>query len=884
MAYQKKTTGKYAASGGFGALNFIFTENSFILDDAGNTPMEESAKIFRNDKYRALYGMGFEKKPEKITPSANFLYLVSVTFSDLLTKKPEIELARERLEITPDEVMETLLSSVPYVLGSEHVTNKWVTKIFKELKKIYAEDIKKYDGTVAMYLAEKTQRLHVPERIYFHLVDNKDEKYPFAFLATYATKTEGKKTRHLPLKYALTEYGGDTAKLVSLLSCLNRAAEVSPLISSFVTSGEMFHPLKLTSDEAYKFLKEVEDIERTGILCRIPNWWKRKSFSPTLSIKIGDESKAGLGFKAILSVRPKLVIDGVPLTEEDIRYLLSQTEGLAFLKGKWIEVDHDKLKELLKRMEEIPGEMTLLEALKMELKAENGNEDDTEEISNGKWVNDFFESFKKPEKNKAVAVPKGLNATLRPYQKVGYGWLRQMSKCGFGACLADDMGLGKTLEVLAYLEKLREENPDAKNLLIVPASLVGNWQKEAMRFAPKIEVLPLHGAPSAELNEKLKKGPAYLTITTYGMAARLQSLKEIQWDTLILDEAQAIKNPGTKQTHEIKKIKAESRIAMTGTPIENDLSNLWSIFDFLNKGLLGTISEFSGFLKCLDDSPTGYARLKNIVSPFILRRLKTDKKIISDLPDKFESVDYVSLTKKQVVLYNEALDELEKKMMEVDSFGIKKKGNVLATLTKLKQICNHPDQYLGEGAYDSEESGKMQMLRKICETILEKRERVIVFTQFKEIIPALSDLLKDVFGKEGFILHGATPATKRTEMVERFQSDEYIPYMVISLKAGGFGLNLTNANHVVHFDRWWNPAVENQATDRTYRIGQKKTVIVHKLVCEGTIEEKIDGLINSKTELAENVIGESGEEWITELEKDELMNLLRLENVSEYGE
>ena len=581
-----------------------------------------------------------------------------------------------------------------------------------------------------------------------------------------------------------------------------------------------------------------------------------------------------LGFDTLVSMRPKLMVDGQPLTEEDVQNLLAQTEGLAFLKGKWVEVNHEKLKKLLAEMEACQGELTLMEALKLELGNAGEAENSGPVITNGAWLSSLLQSLRSPGKIRKQAVPKSFQATLRPYQKNGYTWLNYMNELGFGACLADDMGLGKTVQVLAYLERLRAKEKKARVLLIVPASLVGNWQKEAQKFAPSMELLVLHGRTSAVLEQMLREQPAFLTITTYGMATRIRALQEMPWTAVILDEAQAIKNPATKQTKEIKKISAGMRIAMTGTPIENDLTNLWSLFDFLNQGLLGTPKEFHEYCKNLSDHPEGYAKLKAMVTPFMLRRVKTDKKVIADLPEKLEKIDYVTMSKKQVVLYRKAVAELESMLAEVD--GMKRRGLVLATIVKLKQICNHPDQYLGQQAFLESESGKLQMLREICETIYEKRERVLVFTQFKEITEQLADFLTGIFHAKGYVLHGGIRAAKRTEMVEAFQGEDYVPFIVLSVKAGGTGLNLTKAGHVIHFDRWWNPAVENQATDRAFRIGQTKNVMVHKLVCEGTIEEKIDAMIESKKELAENVIGTGGEKWITELGNEELMSLFRL--------
>ena len=316
------------------------------------------------------------------------------------------------------------------------------------------------------------------------------------------------------------------------------------------------------------------------------------------------------------------------------------------------------------------------------------------------------------------------------------------------------------------------------------------------------------------------------------------------------------------------------RSAMTGTPIENELANLWSLFDFLDKGLLGTSAEFHDYCAGLREHPEGYARLKAMISPFMLRRLKSDKRIISDLPDKWETVDYVGLSKKQVVLYRKLVADLEERLKEAE--GIERRGLVLASILKLKQICNHPDQYLGQQEFAPGDSGKFQMLQELCETIYEKRERVLVFTQFKEITGYLAEFLETIFHTKGYVIHGGTPAAKRTQIVETFQGEDYVPFVVLSVKAGGTGLNLTGANHVIHFDRWWNPAVENQATDRAYRIGQTRNVMVHKLVCQGTIEEKIDAMLSAKRELAEQVIGSGGEKWITEMSNEELMSVLRL--------
>lgn len=859
-------------------IKFLFTPEGFYPDvsaPASEQEREEIKQWSKEQGYPALYRLGLGARPEEAAPSEMFLYQVSKTFFEQLTDMPELELARENIKVAlTDEVSERLLLAVPFMIGAEHITKKWLQKVFRELQLIFAEEISHYEGTVDMYLTEKNQKLRVPERVFFHMVENKNTDYPFAFLATYATKGEDGKVRHVPLRYALTEYQNEREKLLALLSCLNRAAEVSELISGFMESGELFHPLKLTAEEAYMFLKQIEEIESTGILCRIPNWWRKKAAAVSMSISLGEEKPSMLGFDALLSMQPKLMVDGLELTEEDVRRLLSQTEGLALLKGKWVEVDHARLRRLLEEMDDHTRELTLMDALRIEMGSEKEAVDIGPLVTNGKWLSSLLTHLRQPEKIRKAAVPATVHASLRPYQKNGYTWLNYMDKLGFGACLADDMGLGKTLQVLAYLERLRKKEKTARVLLIVPASLLGNWQREAEKFVPAMGLSVLHGGGAAVLGRKVMEEPAFLNITTYGMVARIKELKDIEWTCIILDEAQAIKNPATRQTREIKKLSGHMRIAMTGTPIENDLTNLWSLFDFLNKGLMGTSAEFHEFCRNLGDHPENYAKLKSMVSPFMLRRVKTDKSIIADLPDKLETIDYVGLSKKQIVLYRKVVDDMETRIRE--SEGIERRGIVLSTIIKLKQICNHPDQYLGQQTFSEADSGKFAMLREICEIIYEKRERVLVFTQFREIIDAIASLLKEIFHANGYVLHGSTPVASRGKIVEAFQGEEYVPFVVLSVKAGGTGLNLTKANHVIHFDRWWNPAVENQATDRAFRIGQTKNVMVHKLVCQQTIEEKIDMIIESKKELAENVIGSGGENWITELGNDELMSLLRL--------
>lgn len=861
------------------SLRFVFTHTGLYAEYSQEQASQADIlwkNRFDENSYEALYHYGMENI-EAGTATAVFVKKIVKVYLEQLTRMPELEMLREKASISlSEEEKDKLLLAVPFAVGSEYITQWWLEHIFEQLNQIFQMEMKSYEGTVALYLEEKNQTLRVPERVFFHLVENKNADYPFAFMATYASKKEDGKVAHMPLKYALTEYKQDRDKLLKLLSCLNKAAEVSDLIAGFMESGEMFYPLQLTAEEAYEFLKQIEAIESVGIMCRIPNWWKKRASSINVTLQLGEEKPSMLGFDTLITLQPQLTVDGEVLSRAEIQKMLSQAEGLAFLKGKWVEVNHKRLERLLKQMEEGPEEITFMDALRLEMGNEQKHADVGALITNGKWLSGLLQKLRQPQSIAHSPLPNSFLATLRPYQENGYAWLNYMNELGFGACLADDMGLGKTVQVLAYLEQMRKSKEDSHCLLVVPASLLGNWEKETGKFAPEMDYQILHGKTSEKLGIDYSKRDVFLTITTYGMVSRIQELKETVWDCVILDEAQAIKNPLTKQTKEIKKLQTSMRIAMTGTPIENDLTNLWSLFDFLNKGLMGTSKEFREYCKGLSEHPEGYGKLKLMISPFMLRRLKTDKTIIADLPQKIETLDYVTLSKKQVVLYRKIVSDMEEKLMESEE-GIQRKGIVLSTIMKLKQVCNHPDQYLGQQTYTENESGKFAMLKEICETIYEKRERVLIFTQFKEITEYLAEYLEGIFHTKGYVLHGSTPVKERSKIVEAFQGEKYVPFLVLSVKAGGTGLNLTKANHVIHFDRWWNPAVENQATDRAFRIGQQKNVIVHKLVCRNTIEEKIDQIISGKVQLANDVIGSGGENWITQLSDAELMNLLKLE-------
>lgn len=870
-----------------GAFEIDWEDGAEQIPEDQITLQEEIYNHFKANADEALIRMGFLSQSAALSPSLNYLRLITAVFVKRLSQNPDIELLREKVQVpVEEEEMKLFLQSAPYLIGSEFLDFNWIEKLWERLNAAFSSMIGVYRGSAQEFLTSFNPDIHIAGRVYFHLVESKNEGYPFAFLATYSTRLPGENTsKHLPLKNALIEYEDNNKELLELLSTVNRACEKSMFISGLVASGEIFHPIGLNEKEAYTFLKEIPIYEESGILCRIPNWWRMRSNSLSMSVSVGDSNPSRVGLNALIDFNARLFLGGEEISEEELKKLLSETEGLAFIKGKWVEVNHEKLQEMLKAYEQAQKlankkDISMVDALRFQLNPQKELNIPVSfsevEVKNGEWLDSVLTKLKSPEKIEPISSGFDFHAILRSYQERGLNWLYFMKKLSLGACLADDMGLGKTIQIIALINHSRADKHE-KTLLVVPASLIGNWTAEILKFAPSIKYCVLHPTENKNtvIDESILDGDYDIFITTYGMLLKYDWIKNITWDSLILDEAQAIKNPGTKQTRAVKQIKANYRVAMTGTPIENRLTDLWSLFDFLNKGLLGSTNEFKNFTKKLKESQEGYVRLKQVVSPFILRRLKTDKTVISDLPEKIEMKTYAALSKKQVVLYNKLVNDLKAKLESTEE-GIERKGLVLSSLMKFKQICNHPDQYLGQSNYSENESGKFERLREICETIYEKRERVLVFTQFKEITEPLSNFLEGVFKHRGLVLHGETPVAKRKDIVDKFQGQEYVPYLVLSIKAGGVGLNLTAANHVIHFDRWWNPAVENQATDRAFRIGQKKNVIVHKFIMKGTIEEKIDLMIEDKIKLSKEIIPDIQENWITEMDNKQLMDLFRL--------
>ena len=789
-----------------------------------------------------------------------------------------------------------LLVNAPPMTGSEYLTAEILLALWNELDTSFRVELKNSRKSLQDFLRTLHPAWNLVGRVHFNLAENrKDAEAPFAFIATYTSRLSAHgKAQHQPLSQALNEYsdGKSRARLLSLLMPVQRAAESCDWVQAMVESGEIYHPLRWTPDDAYQFLLAVPQLEAAGIVVRAPGSWQSgRPARPLVKASVGSKIPSLLGKDALLDFSLDVTLDGQHLSATDIKKLLAGGDGLQLVRGHWVEVDRKKLTRMLERFKVIEqaaagGGLTFSEAMRLVAGASlEGNSDTVDaewsQVIAGPWLADTLHGLRSPEGLAQVTPGEELKATLRPYQQAGVRWLYLLTRLGLGACLADDMGLGKTIQVLALLLVLkrdRENEYPRPSLLVAPASLLANWAAEISRFAPSLTMLVAHPSEhsAAELQaldvERLERFD--LIITSYGSLLRLPVLETIRWQVAILDEAQAIKNPGTKQTRQVKKLNARTRIALTGTPVENRLSDLWSIFDFTHPGLLGSDKVFAKFTKRLA-ATEHFGPLRELVRPYILRRLKTDKRVINDLPDKTELKAYCHLSTLQAALYQRAVQDLATALEDAE--GIGRKGVVLSFLMRFKQICNHPSQWQGDAAWNAADSGKFARLRELAEVIAAKQGKVLVFTQFRETTEPLAAFLGTVFGREGLVLHGGTPVAKRRAMVQRFQEDELTPFFVLSLKAGGSGLNLTAASHVIHFDRWWNPAVENQATDRAFRIGQTRNVLVHKFVCRGTVEDKIDQLIESKQRLVKDVLEGGAELLLTEMSDKELLDLVTLD-------
>ena len=680
-----------------------------------------------------------------------------------------------------------------------------------------------------------------------------------------------------------------------LLAALGYTARLFPPIGRSLRAAQPSQ-LSLNGDEAFTFLRETAPLlEQSGFGVLVPPWWNQRGARLGLRLRIrpqqspSDATAGRLNMQKLFAYRWELSVGDTALTAEEFQALVALKSPLVQIRGQWVQLDPEQIEAALhfwqtRREEE---EITLLEALQMGLVSEPTVEGlPVEDIAFEGWAQEWLHKLTARERLEELPPPAGLRGQLRPYQRYGFSWIEFLRRWGIGAILADDMGLGKSIQTIALLLKDKEQGGTTQPvLLICPTSVVGNWRREIERFAPDLSVWIHQGNLRLQGDAFAAEAVRHdLVITSYALARRdAELLQGVSWRGVILDEAQNIKNPGAKQTQVIRDLPAGFRLALTGTPVENRLSELWSIMHFLNPGYLGSQEHFrQHFARPIERHGDEEAaqRLRSLVGPFILRRVKTDPRVIQDLPEKLEMKVYCNLSEEQATLYEAVVQESLSQLDEAE--GLARRGQILAMLMKLKQVCNHPVLFLhqagGRSAPGDElagRSGKLDRLREMLEEAIAAGDRALVFTQFAEMGQILHGYLQQAFGCPVLFLHGDTPAVQRDRMVARFQSEDGPPIFILSLKAGGTGLNLTQANHVFHFDRWWNPAVEDQATDRAFRIGQTRNVQVHKFISSGTLEEMIDDLIESKRSLAQAIVG-SGESWLTELSTDELRQLVAL--------
>ena len=673
---------------------------------------------------------------------------------------------------------------------------------------------------------------------------------------------------------------------------LRRAAELSGVVRRLLDSQEIFGVCPLIPRDAHELLRDAPGIREIGLKVYVPMWW-RDIKPPPLAVRthVGSAAPKRIGSQPLLDLRTSYVVGDHALSEAEWRQIVrNSVDGLVLVRGVWTLLDRARVEAAMKagrRGEELRarGGATYGEALELmgaDVVADApSSAASAEEVRHGETIESFIPGPWLAEAQAAIArydlrseANPGvlLRGQLRGYQRQGVSWLSLMMDVGAGACLADDMGLGKSYQVIALIVALQSRGAPGPHLIVVPASLLANWREELTKWAPTLEVGVVHGP-----DDETSAGRPYVTLTSYGTLMRRPALQEPPWELIVLDEAQAIKNPDAKLTRTVKSLKSRRRICVTGTPIENHIGDLWSIMDFLNPGLLGDAGKFRAWARGLSPGAAGLAPLRKLVRPFILRRLKTDPDVAPHLPPKVEARVYCGLTALQSNLYGQAYYRVQTELAAAE--GIARHGLAFTLLNHLKQICNHPAQYLKDNDYDPHSSGKFICLAQLARTIAERGEKVLVFTQYQTITAALAAHLEPVFGRPGLVLDGETPVKQRQKLVAQFQDDGGPPFVVLTYKVGGTGFNLTAACNVIHFDRWYNPAVENQATDRAYRLGQTKGVVVHKFICRGTLEERIEQLLYHKEGIAAGILAADDEEPISlgDLSPDELLSLAALD-------
>ena len=804
------------------------------------------------------------------------------SYVDYMARPPQT--AEEEGDLRPESAHDAWL----HALSSRNPVIKWKSAQLRQLRR-QITDWQRPIAVAATSAYRLCLRLEEPEQ-----PDDKENTTPL-------------RQRQWRLRYLLQPHD-DYSLLVNASDIWNRKVEkrvsdLDPgefLLSSLAQASMACPPIAdsmkrkepagcgLDDDEAYQFLShQAAVLQQSGFGVLLPAWWTRQGTKTQAGIRAKVKTPtmqggSGVTMATLLELDVEIAMGDDLITSEELEALSELKVPLVRFRGQWVEIDADAIRAAAAYWQDRKN-LTLRDALQIGLGADPRAEIDNLSLDADGWLSSLLDRLSQKGGFEQLDSPEGFVGKLRPYQQLGYSWLAFLMQWGLGACLADDMGLGKTVQTLAALQLDYRQGNRLPNLLVCPTSVINNWQREAAKFTPELSVL-LHHGPNRKRGADFEEQAAghSIVITSYATMARdIELLASVPWRSVILDEAQNIKNPLSRQAAAARGIGADYKIALTGTPVENHVGDLWSVMEFLNPGLLGTQSEFKRrYFQPIQGrgDEEAAADLHKVTGPFILRRLKTDRTIIDDLPDKHETKQYCNLTREQVTLYEAVLREAETRLE--DATGMERRGSILDTLTKLKQVCNHPRQLLGDNSVINGRSGKLARLEELMDEIVMSGDRVLVFSQFAEMGAILQQHLQETYGLETPFLHGGVTQKRRALMVDRFQNDPDGPLaFVLSLKAGGSGLNLPRANHVIHYDRWWNPAVENQATDRAFRIGQTKDVHVHKLICAGTLEDRIDLMIEAKQETAERVVGATSERWLTELSNAELRDVLTLSAV-----
>ena len=787
--------------------------------------------------------------------------------------------ASKRKYLSPHEQTITLISLflthymktvAPDPIKSTHDTQVKIEQLF--FKNQNHTFTKLNENQIPEAIHQYLQRFHISDKRYVPLIKIEDNPKENTFeLQLWVENRKNSMQEPLSL-YAFIKdkrYNKFKTSLFQSLASLSRDfPAIKPLISSSGKEQLLFD----ANSFAEVLLKILPLIKLLGIRILLPNSLKSLT-QPKASLKLESKQsdatgKSYLNLDEMLQFEWQIAIGDKTIPINEFKELVKNASGVVNIKGEYVLIDQKEIQTLLNNLDE-DKELSRADLLQSALSEEYQEAIITLSPAARKIIDELLKSEQK-------VIPQNLNATLRPYQERGYQWLYNNSKVGFGSIIADDMGLGKTIQVISLLLQFKQEGRlnNKKALVVVPTTLITNWQKEIKRFAPELIPHIYHG-----VKREFKTIDCDLVITSYGMLrSDASKFQKVKWEVLAIDEAQNIKNPGTEQTKAVKKLKANVKIAISGTPVENRLSEYWSLFDFVNKGYLGSAKYFKKtFASPIenDNNEQQLERFKKITDPFILRRLKTDKSIINDLPEKIEHDCFIQLTKEQTALYQNVVNTMLETLKNTEEKSIKRNGLVLKMMTALKQICNHPSQFLKKEDDRANLSGKTEMLLELLRAINENNEKVLIFTQYKEMGQILARILENAFDTKPLFLHGGVARQKRDDMVEEFQNKKHVKIFILSIKAGGTGLNLTAANHVIHYDLWWNPAVEAQATDRAFRIGQKKNVLVHRLICKGTFEEKINQMLQDKKHLADLTVA-TGEKWIGDLSNTELQELVHI--------